>query len=61
MERYWILVNGKWYYMGQDGRMATGWVKLNESWYYLYSDGSMAVNTTVDGWSINGEGVASQR
>ncbi|MCC8024780.1 MAG: N-acetylmuramoyl-L-alanine amidase family protein [Clostridium sp.] len=61
MERNWILVNGKWYYMGDDGRMATGWVNVNGLWYYLYSDGSMAVNTTVEGWTINGDGAALQR
>ena len=47
--------------MGDDGRMATGWVNVNGLWYYLYSDGSMAVNTTVEGWTINGDGAALQR
>lgn len=61
MERYWIMVNGKWYYMGENGRMATGWINLKGVWYYLHGDGSMAVNTSIDGWLIDGNGAASRR
>ncbi|WP_243429406.1 glycoside hydrolase family protein [Clostridium botulinum] len=66
----WTEINSKWYYLYTKktekdgnthyiGEMATGWIKLNEKWYYLYSDGKMACNTTIDGWSINSNGVAN--
>lgn len=35
--------NGKWYWLGPDGAMATSlWVKWDKKWYWLKSDGSMA-------------------
>ncbi|MDR5587428.1 glycoside hydrolase family protein [Clostridium aquiflavi] len=66
----WTEINSKWYYLytkktekdgntHYTGEMATGWIKLNEKWYYLYSDGKMACNTTIDGWSIDSNGVAN--
>ena len=39
----WILTDGKWYYLGEDGVMLTGWQKIKDIWYYLNADGSMAV------------------
>ncbi len=60
MQRGWSLINGKWYYMDQSGLMRTGWVQVSGIWYYLYGDGSMAVNTSVDGWTIRGDGSAYQ-
>ena len=57
MQRGWIQVNDKQYYMGQDGRMQIGWIQVDGVWYYLNSDGSKAVNTVVDGRTLgpNGE------
>lgn len=37
----WRLINGSWYYFGQDGYMKTGWVKDNNTWYYLEQSGAM--------------------
>lgn len=54
----WIQDGGKWYYLNSSGEMVTGWVLYGSTWYYMYSSGAMATNTVVDGWKINGSGVA---
>ncbi|OOM71284.1 cadherin-like beta sandwich domain-containing protein [Clostridium sp. BL-8] len=42
---------GKYYYLKEDGTMATQWVYLNGNWYYLGQDGGMKT-----GWQyINGK------
>ena len=52
------------------GEMATGWIQINSIWYYLYHQkiekdgithytGEMAVNTIIDGWTIDSNGVAT--
>ena len=56
----WVKVDGKWYYLYSSGAMATGWVKVDGKWYYLYSSGAMATNTVIDGWKIDGSGVATK-
>lgn len=57
----WRLVDGKWYYFGEDGYMKTGWLQdINEKWYYLNSDGSMAHDTTIEGYKIGSDGVWNQ-
>ena len=61
MQRGWALVNGKWYYLGADGKMRTGWNMISDVWYYLNGDGSMAVSTEVDGWTIGADGTAPQK
>lgn len=53
----WKLVGGKWYYMDPNGVMQTGWLQDNGKWYYLWSNGEMAVNTIIDGYRINYNGV----
>ena len=37
-----LSLNGAWYYLASDGKMATGWLNQNGSWYYLTSSGKMA-------------------
>ena len=59
MQTGWVNVSNKWYYLNSSGEMQTGWIKLNNEWYYLYSNGQMAVNTTIDGWKIDSNGVAA--
>ncbi len=50
MKTGWQETDGKWYFLGEDGRMQTGWIQGTPGiWYYLYEDGSMAVNTVIDG------------
>jgi glucan-binding YG repeat protein len=57
MKTGWKYLNHKWYYMLGNGKMKTGWILYKNQWYYLQSDGSMAVNTTIDGYIINSDGV----
>ncbi|WP_294377132.1 hypothetical protein [uncultured Clostridium sp.] len=50
--------NGKWYHLSDSGSMNTGWYKdIDGKWYYLNSDGSMAINTIIDGYKIDNDGV----
>lgn len=35
----WLLHNGHWYYLGEDGVMKTGWILDHDKWYYLNSSG----------------------
>ena len=46
-----------WYYFDGDGRMLTGWQEIEGKWYYLKASGELAVNTTVDGWRVDQNGV----
>ena len=55
----WKQLNGVWYYLKSSGSMATGWERVNGTWYYFYNSGVMATNTTIDGWKIDGNGVAT--
>ena len=55
----WLKLDGKWYYLNSGGKMVTGWLKLDGEWYYFKSSGEMAVNTIVDGWKIDSNGVAT--
>lgn len=52
----WIQDNGKWYFLDSSGAMKTGWYEVNGKWYYSYGSGELAVNTTIDGYTINGNG-----
>lgn len=53
----WLLYNGKWYFLKENGEMATGWIFYSGAWYYLYPSGEMASNTTINGYRINKNGV----
>lgn len=58
METGWVQVGDKWYYMNADGAMQTGWIQgAPGQWHYLGADGAMAVNTVVDGYVIDANGV----
>ena len=52
----WTKVNDTWYYLKPSGAMATGWYQVGEKWYYSYASGALAVNTTVNGYTVNGNG-----
>ena len=58
MERGWVLINGRWYYMDENGRMQTGWIQYKDNWYFLHRDGAMAQGTAIDGWQIGADGIA---
>ncbi|SHF13550.1 endonuclease/exonuclease/phosphatase family protein [Clostridium fallax] len=59
MEKGWQSINGRWYYLGDNGVMATGWNFVSGSWYYLSRNGDMLINGIIDGWTIQGNGIAS--
>ncbi len=45
---YWLLHNGYWYYLGEDGVMKNGWVLDSDKWYYLSSSGIMETGLIKD-------------
>lgn len=48
----WQLIDGSWYWFGEDGLMKTGWLNTGGCWYYLEPSGAMAVGwRTIDGAS----------
>lgn len=52
----WVQDNGNWYYLDESGAMKTGWFEVGGKWYYSYASGVLAVNTTIDGYTVNGNG-----
>lgn len=60
MLKGWIMRNGNTYFTGEDGAMVTGWQKIEGLWRYFNADGAMAVNTMIDGFPINEDGVWEQ-
>ena len=54
----WVTQNGRTYYMNSEGVMAEGWYEIAGQWYYFYpGDGSKAVNTTIDTFYVDANGV----
>lgn len=54
----WVVLNDKAYFMTPDGSMAEGWYQVNGNWYYFYpGQGHKAVNTYIDTFYVNGDGV----
>lgn len=54
----WLTINGKTYFMNASGAMVEGWYKVENNFYYFYpGDGSKAVNTAVDGFVLDANGV----
>ena len=45
----WCKVGGKWYYLNDNGIMATGWVKNEGSYYYVGQLGNMHTGWIKDG------------
>ena len=53
----WIKDNGTWYYLENSGAMkASQWFEVGGKWYYVNGSGALAVNTTVGGYTVNGNG-----
>ncbi|MGL4850560.1 MAG: hypothetical protein ACRC28_16845 [Clostridium sp.] len=47
----WKYINGKYFYLNNNGQMQTGWLNLNGRWYYLNNSGEMQT-----GWlNLNGK------
>ena len=59
MQKGWQKIDGAWYYFDASGAMKTGWLDYAGQKYYLQSSGAMATNTTIDGYSIDANGVAT--
>lgn len=53
----WYNNSGTWCYYYSDGSMATGWIQSSGKWYYMLNDGSMAVNTKINGYYLDKDGV----
>lgn len=56
-QKGWLNRFGYWFYLDNEGIMKTGWVNDNGNWYYFYSNGEMAHDTTIDGYTLNSDGV----
>lgn len=58
MLKGWINLGGKIYYLGGDGAMLEGWNQVEGNWYYFYPGyGHKAVNTYIDSFYVDGNGV----
>lgn len=47
----WKMIDGNWYYFGQDGSRSRGWMNYGGSWYYMDGNGVMQT-----GWIYPGDG-----
>lgn len=64
----WVSYDNKWFYFDNTGVMVTGWKQITDSsgnsgYYYFYPQGStsgmfgyMAANTTINGFTVGGDG-----
>lgn len=54
----WLTVNGVTYFINPSGVMVEGWYQVEGNWYYfLPGSGAKQVNTTVNGFVLDGEGI----
>ena len=57
MQTGWVNVGGTWYFLEASGAMkASQWFQVKDKWYYVNASGALAVNTTVGGYTVNGNG-----
>ncbi len=65
MHTGWLQSGGKWYYLNASGVMQTGWLKLSwnggSDYFYFGTSGELAVNTTVDGYTVDSNGVRREK
>lgn len=53
-----VSYKNKWYYAGSDGAIVTDkWESINGKDYYFNSSGDLLVNTVVDGYNVDANGV----
>ena len=58
MIKGWYTINGYQYCFGADGVMLEGWNEVDGNWYYFYPGaGNKAVNTYIDGFYVDANGV----
>jgi len=55
----WLTIGSKTYYLNASGVRQTGWVTIDSKRYYFNSKGVLQTNTTVDGVTLDENGVAS--
>ena len=55
----WLnITNGTKYYFDDKGVMVSNkWLQVGGKWYYFYSDGKLATSTTIDGYTVDSDGV----
>ncbi len=54
----WLRSDGKIYYLNSSGVMLEGWNEVEGGWRYFYpGSGHMAVNTTVDTFYVDNDGI----
>ena len=52
--------DGNSYYADGNGLAVTGWKKINGKYYYFKDNCTMAKDTTVDGYTIDSNGVSDR-
>lgn len=58
MMKGWIYRDGLYYYTDSNGVRLTGWQQIDGYWYYLYpEDGHKAVDTLINGFYVDGDGI----
>ncbi len=54
----WLTLGDQTYFLGADGAMVEGWYQVDGNWYYFYpGSGNKAVNTTIDTFYVDQDGV----
>ena len=58
MRTGWLTFDGERYCFYTSGKMTSGiWVEIGGKHYYFYPDGTLATSTTVDGYTVDADGV----
>lgn len=57
LQNGWAKIGSKKYLFGSDGYMKTGWAQSGDEWYYINKDGEKAVDTVIDGYTLDLDGV----
>lgn len=60
MHTGWLKLKHQRYYLHPSGKMATGWYKVDQNWYFSHISGNLAINTLIDGYYVNNDGVRVQ-
>ncbi|HHY25737.1 MAG TPA: hypothetical protein GX523_03100, partial [Desulfitobacterium dehalogenans] len=54
----WLTVGDDRYYFTANDLMVSGkWLQIDGKWYYFNADGSLAINTKIDGYEVDENGV----